>query len=408
MSRSKVLALAVAILLLAQATPADEHGHFMSFSTEDFWEDQAIRPAGGLYYNRVDGLLFYAGVEYRSEEHLHPRLIAQRGWSSARAANHYQIEVEQPLFGQESFSFGVQFYDMTDWPRSDAQGLSDVENNLLALFFRQEFRSYYRRDGYAVFVQQHLTPELTFRLEHRDDRLSSLPTRQSVWSAFRRSLKWEENPPLEVGILDAADEFEGTMKGYYATIEYDNREPTRGHGWYARGFFEVYGTGLLDVRGWSLFGGESDSGGGGDYDFRKYELDVRRSFGLTETQSLDLRGVWGIGSGTDFASHKLFYLGGPGTLRGYDYREFSGKNVLFGSAEYRVRIRPELEMIYFVDSGQAWYGTSGFDSKETRHDIGIGFRLDAPAAGDLRVDIARPATTQEADIVVQVRLAYPS
>lgn len=391
MSWSKALVFTALALLLAQVALADEHGSFVSFNTSDFWEEEPFRPRGAIHYNRVDGLLFFVGGEYRSQEHLHPRFLAQTGWSSARSANHYNIEIEQPLFGQEGFSFGAQVYDRTDWPRSDAGGLSDIENSLLAFFFRQEYRSYLRRDGVAVFAQHHATPELTFRLEYRSDEVSTLSANQSVWSAFRRSLDWEENPPLEIGILGAATEFNGTMKGYYATITYDDREPIRQHGWYARGYFEIYG-----------------GSAGGDYDFRKYEFDVRRSFRMTETQDLDLRGVWGIGSGTDFASHKLFYLGGPGTLRGYDYREFSGKNVFFTSAEYRVRIRPELEMIYFIDSGQAWYGTTGFDSEEMRHDVGLGLRLDAPAAGDLRIDIARPATTQEADVVVQVRLSYPS
>jgi translocation and assembly module TamA len=147
--------------------------------------------------------------------------------------------------------------------------------------------------------------------------------------------------------------------------------------------------------------------GDGDYDYRRIAFDLSRKLRVTDTQDLTLRGSWGVGSGTDFPSHRLFYLGGLGTLRGYPYRAYAGKNMVFASAEYSVRIRPSLYMIYFVDSGEVWNNTSGFDWDEHKTNVGIGVRFEAPGVGDVRIDAARPTMAEDADTIVSLRLVFP-
>jgi outer membrane protein assembly factor BamA len=355
-------------------------------------DSSCVVPVADAFYNRVDGLLFYMGARYRSESHLHPRLKALRGWHSARGgASYYEIDVEQPVFGQDSFAFGVSFYDRTAWSREDADNITDVENNLFAVLLRQEQRDYYREDGYSIFARQEAGPHLSLGIEYRDAELSSLCAAQSVWSVFRQDAAWRENPQLQVGILDGVRAFEGRMKSYEVSFTYDTREGSDRQGWLARGSVE-------DAR----------KSAGGDYEYRRVSLDLGRKLRITDTQTLALRGAWGIGSGTDFPSHRLFYLGGLGTLRGYDYRAFVGKNLFFASAEYGVRVRQALELIYFVDSGEVWYGTSGFDWDDLKKSMGIGVRFEAPGVGDVRVDVARPMTTEDADTIVSLRLVFPS
>ncbi len=394
--RSTTHAVLLILAGLAPASPAvstDESEPFISGSTSDFvdWCDQTkcVSPAMALYYNRVDGILFFLGAKYRNDTRLHPRLRAVRGWTSAREErNYYQIDFEQPFHTQDSFSIGVSFYGETGWSREDDEAVSDVDNDLRAFIERRDYRDYFRREGITIFLRLHATPELTLRLEHRNDELTSLSTRQSVWSVLRHGEDWRENPPLMVGIQDAAQEFEGRMKSYFGSVVYDSRDEYTRTGWLARGFFEFAGGSL-----------------GGDYDFRKYVLDVRRYLRFSETQTLTLQASWGIGAGTRYPSHKLFYLGGIENLRGYDRKVFSGKNMMFGRAEYGVQMTPKLEVIYFFDTGAAW-DTGGNISGDFHHDFGIGFRFDAPWVGDLRLDIARAATTQDADIFVDLRLCY--
>lgn len=385
--------LAAGLLCLApQASNAESHDDdaFLSFRARELitgWEEdwEGFSPAGGLYYNRVDGLLLYAGVAYRSYAHLHPRLRIVAARPTARDASFYQFDVEQPIHSQDSFSFGLSFYDRTDWSREDGENLSDTENTLLAFFMRQELRDYFARDGVTIFVQQIVNPDLTFRLEYRNDGYRSLTTRQHVWSAFRQKQDWRENPPLSFFVDDVdLGEFEGRLKGYFGSFVYETHDDPAER-LCARGFFEFYGTGT-----------------GSDHGLRKYVFDVRKYIRLSETMRLRLRGAWGIASG-DVPSHKVFYLGGIGTLRGYDYKAFSGKNLFLASADYVVDVNPEVRLIFFADTGQTWWGTSGFDSDEMKSDIGMGVEL--PDV-DLRIDVARPATMEESDIRVTLRLGH--
>ncbi len=385
--------LAVLVIALA-STPllADETPEpFLSVKASDFTElrldvDSYIAPVGKLYYTRTDGLLLYLGAEYRSEEHLHPRLRAMAGWPSARDDGYFQIDVEQPFHTQDSFSIGVSFYAKTAWSRQDDEEIGTLDNNLRVFFGREDFRDYFRREGATTFARHRATPELTFRLEFRNDRLRSLSKHESVWTAFGRDEDWRDNPELTVGILDAAQPFAGKMKSWVGSVVYDSRDYLEYDGWLTR-----------------LFGEFSGSSTGGDYNFRKYEFDITRLLRITPTQTLSLMARWGIASGTDFPSHKLFYLGGEGNLRGYEYKEQSGKGLFFGRAEYGVQIREKLEFVYFLDAGQAWYGTTGFDSDEVKYDVGIGFRMDAPGLGDIRIDVAR-GLEEDADVRVDYRL----
>jgi outer membrane protein assembly factor BamA len=389
--KTLMLALALALVLAALVRAQEPPEPFLSVSASDFTEiclddESCLGPAGKIYYNRVDGLTVYLGARYRSEVHLHPRVDAVWGWPSARDDGYYQMEFEQPVHSQDSFSFGVAYYGRTAWSRQDDEAITNLDNSLRAMFAKEDLRDYFRREGATVFVQHWATPELVFRVEFRNDRLESISEQQSVWSLFGNDSDWRENPPLEVGILKATREFEGRMRSWYGHFVYDSRDFLEHSGWHGRGFFE--------------FSGGST---GGDYTFRKYEFDLSHYVRLTETQTLTLTGRWGIASGTDFPSHKLFYLGGMENLRGFERSEFAGKNLLFGRAEYNVQIRPRFETIYFLDAGEVWLGTTGFDTDGMKYDVGIGFRYDVPGLGDVRLDVAR-ALAEDADIVIDFRL----
>jgi len=389
-SRVIITLIALALLLPAASLAEERHEAFLTADMSDFipWEDEeGFRPAAEIHYNRVDGLLCFFGIEYARHSLMHPRLLALRGWPSARADNYYSVTVEQPLFRPDGFSLGVSFYDRVSWNREDRHMITDAENTLLALFFREEFRNYYRRDGMTIFAHHRFSPRTFLRVEYQNDELSSLETQQHVWTAFRRSVDWQENPPLMRGVLGGAEEYEGVLKCTVAEVSYDGTDEVTGDGW-------RFGL-VTEFAGRSL---------GGDYEYRKHRVDASRLFVLSPTQTLYLRGAWGIASGSDIPSHKLFHLGGISNLRGYDYNEFEGKNLAFFSIEYGVWVAEELATIYFFEGGQAWYGTSGFDSEEMKYDIGIGFRLDAPGAGDIRIDVARPTTTEDADIKTILRI----
>ena len=389
-----LLALALMALTFPTAALADTDSAFIELSAGDLtdfevWEDSHFSPTGNIYYNRVDGLLLYVGARYRSESRLHPRVRAMWGWPSARSGSYYRLDIEQPLFSQDSFSFGVNLYDKSSWNLEDGDAISDFGNNVQAFVARIDRRDYFRRDGVTVFAQHKATPELTLKGEYRSDKLSSLSESQSVWSVFGGSDDWSENPALMVGVHENAREFEGTMSSYVLSAEYDTRDEDAMTGWWARGVGE-YGGGAV----------------GGDYEFTKHIVKATKLLPITSTQTLALTGLWGFIDGTDLPSHKLFRLGGCGNLRGYDHKEFGGEDIVFGRAEYKVQVTEPLEMIYFLESGQVSYGTStpgSGDSDGYKHSAGVGFQVEAPWCGWFRLDVAT-AIAEETDLKVYLNL----
>ncbi len=388
--RITLLALVLITVVTTTAVADDFPEAFLEVNASDFTNwcfdgGSCLGPAGRIYYNRVDGIDFYLGLRYRSETRLHPRVVALWGWPSARSGSFYQLEFEQPLLSQKSLSFGVDFYKKTAMSRQDEEAIGDLDNNLRAVTARRDLRDYFMREGGTFFVQHIVNPEFLVRLEYRTDDLTSLTTAQSVWSLVRNNERWRENPALMVGNEINAWGYEGKMNSWYLNFAYDSRDAISHSGWRLRGFFE-----------------RSGKGTGGDYDFVKYTLDVMPYWRITDTQTLTLMSQWGIASGTDFPSHKLFYLGGIENLAGYERKEYSGKNVFFTRLEYGVRIWHEFEVIYYADVGETW-SSRGYQFDELKYDLGIGFHWDAPGLGEFRVDVAR-AFEDNRDLMVDFRL----
>jgi len=398
-ARRTTLLATLAVTLFALALPpcaaADPQSSFIELSVGDMtefeiWEDSHFGLDGEIHYNRVDGLLPYFDLDYRSDTALHPRFNALVGWPSAHDGSYYQIYIEQPLFNQDSFSFGVKLYDKSSWSLEDEEVISDLGNIVHALFVRIDQRDYFREEGVTVFARHRLTPEITLRGEYRSATLGSLSELEHVWTLFQRKDDWRENPPLMMGVLGGAEPYDGgRVSSYVWSAVYDSRDLEEWTGWWARGISEYAGRASAS-----------------DYEYRVHRLEAETLFPLTTTQSLTLYGLWGIGDGDDFPSHKLFHLGGRGNLRGYEYKEFAGKDILFGRAEYRVQVTEPLEMIYYIESGEVGYGTTtplSDDSDGFKHDAGVGFRVVAPWDGWMRLDVAR-AMDQEADLQVYLGL----
>jgi Tol biopolymer transport system component len=88
-----------------------------------------------------------------------------------------------------------------------------------------------------------------------------------------------------------------------------------------------------DISRWTVFG-----------DYRKYIPVFYRNY-------LALRGIGALGAGDD---PQYFFLGGPTTMRGYDYLQFTGSRMLLFNVEYRY---PLVDAIIF-----GWPGRWGFQN----------------------------------------------
>lgn len=141
-----------------------------------------------------------------------------------------------------------------------------------------------------------------------------------------------------------------------------------------------------------------------------YSLEVRGSqfFPVFETQAqvLSLIGRAGVinnfGDSATVAPYKRWYLGGPTTLRGYEFREVAprdefgevigGKAYAFFSAEYSLDIVSPIRFAVFYDAGFVNAGAYDFSPAEFTDNFGFGVRLFV-AGSPLSLDFGIPLTS---------------
>ncbi|MEI6861202.1 MAG: outer membrane protein assembly factor BamA [Verrucomicrobiota bacterium] len=155
------------------------------------------------------------------------------------------------------------------------------------------------------------------------------------------------------------------------------------------------------------------AGGPFGADVNYYRLEARGSqfFKLadTQTQVLGLVGRLGVienyGSSTQVPFYDRYFLGGPYTLRGFDYREvgpkdpasgepIGGKSYGFISGEYSLEIVNPARIAIFYDAGFVNAGAYDFSLGGYNADYGFGLRLLLNGA-PLNLDFGFPVTTDK-------------
>jgi outer membrane protein insertion porin family len=149
---------------------------------------------------------------------------------------------------------------------------------------------------------------------------------------------------------------------------------------------------FLDPKtGYSLTGSIELAGGilGGDSNFTKYEFEGTTYLKGFQNHVIALRGVLGFLSSTVNLPHQeLFFVGGPGTLRGFDYGTFKGDKMLVMNAEYRIPIDNTFQGVIFLDAGKAWEKDKAMTLSDINSDVGIGLRMKLPIGLILGIDFA--------------------
>jgi outer membrane protein insertion porin family len=134
---------------------------------------------------------------------------------------------------------------------------------------------------------------------------------------------------------------------------------------------------------------------GGDYDFTRYIGNVRTHHELSPRLILDTRLVAGATGGRP-PYFKRFFLGGAGTLRGYDAKQFDGTDMAVFTLEtsYLLPSRYLPSVIPFYEGGRTW-GEAANPAEKWRSALGLGLRW--PTRGTsffVRFDAAWPLDTQ--------------
>lgn len=335
-------------------------------------------------YNRVTGLGSGAEAKFIDRSYALPRLEMRGGYAFALKRWHYHFGFEQQFFDYYASFFGGSFYRLFD--NSDRWIIGDEENSLAAFFLREDFKDIYQREGISLFAEQWLGYIQRFQIEYFMDNYELL-NKNTNWSLFGGNKDFRDNYSFIPPGSRYLDSFDGDLRSLVFSYELDtrNRERMPESGWFAYLEYEQAGGEL-----------------GGDFEYERWWINLQRLQPLSYRQHLNMRLVGGY-SEDELPLFKQFFIGGIGSLRGFDYKEFGGNRMFLANVEYVVNFTDFFEGIIFYDVGKAAYGDDAFRDEEFHANLGVGLRF----WESMRIDFAKPIDEDDDDLKITVRASVP-
>jgi hypothetical protein len=328
-------------------------------------------------FQRVDGIVFGLQQDFSSREPSSVRLHLSQAYAFHRERFLYEAMLERPLLPGDNLVLGGGFFRQTrPFDGLDERIIGDGENTLAALLIKEDYRDYYEAEGGQLFLRQPIG--ITNEIEAQYLQSTHRPVSNSTRTSLTR---WNEdfrgNPQAEAGDLRA----------FRLSFSRDSRE----HGDRAPGTAQ-----------WHRIEWERANGGlGGDFDYSRLLADLRHYVKVSPGQSLAVRLLWGTTMSGRLPLQKEFALGGVGTLRAREYKEFVGDQAFLSNIEYRFDISRGLYSMAFVDLGATAYGEGQLSHQRFALDGGLGF---GTRNGRAEVTIARDLHRSDAPFKVGFRL----
>jgi outer membrane protein assembly factor BamA len=318
------------------------------------------------------------------------------------------VGARQDFFEIKRLSFGAEIYKKI--ASADDWVVSELENSLAALLFREDYKDYYGAQGFKLYADHQFTGNHILRLEVGRQKYDALK-RNIDWSVFKGD--FDPNPKRGDAIIAEGHE---TSIRFIAALDWRDNPVFPLNGWYLEGIFEK----TFD-----------------DFDTDGLFLTVKRYQQTWGNQRLLLRGMVGsrrgdiltTAEGGDVAAFLIeqyaIDLGGIGSLRGFDDKEFSGNRMVMLNANYlfggellqkiplqRIplfgNLWTTLSLALFVDTGFAWRAESnagllsGFDDADNlKTDVGFSILV---LEGVARFDVAKRTDRSRDDFRVTFRL----
>ena len=346
-------------------------------------------------FNRVHGLILGGGGALSTREanaQLYGRLsngLSSKLWN-------YQLGAEKTWFDRHALTIGGSVYQRTDAGRHI--GWSEGGEFLGAFFLGSTSLDYYQRKGYQARVQGKLTQLMNITLEFTDEEHEIL-FKSTDWSLFNRNVPKRSNSRIDEGKLRSVAvgyNFDSLKVAASAQSQFSHRGTRQ-----TQDFWTVS---IPDYRTKSSWRGNlsvesANKRLNSDFNFNLYGFTIVRYNQLLNNHNLDFR-LEGAFSDRPLPRQRLLYLGGVGTLHGYDFKEFVGDNTFLFNVEYRIhfgKIRylddsegPLGAVTAYLDTGYAWFNDESLKLNSFNTSVGVGLSI---FIGDpsyvLRFEIAR-------------------
>jgi hemolysin activation/secretion protein len=347
-------------------------------------------------HNRVDGFSLGLATELEvvdASSYNHLRLLARGAYGFSSHELRYTLGVERPFGRAQRHTLGYEFHDLTDsedfFRRYGLEELPGGSYNI------RSHSDYFRRLGHDAYAFTSLGPRAEVGLVFRSDGHTSLPVETG---------SDEPNPPVSEGRIHSLI---GAVRFVSRGPLYPNRRVQR-ESFLLPSLYQSLGAKPDEWRLEATYEA-ARPGLGSDFDFRRLIGRARYHRRVADRHLLDALALVGLGSG-DLPVQKRFYLGGLGTLRGFDRKERSGDNMLLVSAEWSWLPPPRLlpSLIPFYDGGRVW--GEALPNDRWKHDAGLALRW--PRSGGIfaRLDAAlplNPEAGQTRKVRWNLHLHYP-
>jgi hemolysin activation/secretion protein len=347
-------------------------------------------------HNRVDGV----SVGLRSETSLtnsssynHLRLRAAGSYAFDSKDARYSLGIHRPFGSGGRFGLGYEYHNLSDSEDLFREyGLEEVQGDT---YNSEKATDLFRRIGHQAYLFGRIDARTQAGVSFRSDGYTSLQERSSAD---------EPNPPIE----------EGRMRSIIATVRFASRGDFFRIPRVERDSFLFPSLYLSPALKPERLRAEatyeiSRPGLGSDFDFSRLIGRLRFHKPVTDRYRLDAVAYAGYTEGAP-PLPKRFFLGGLGTLRGFDKKQLTGKDMFMASVEWSwlppSRFVPAA--IPFYDGGALWGGSA--PATGWRHDVGLGLRWPQVSRVFGRLDAAvalNPEAGQSHDVHWNLRLQIP-
>ena len=337
------------------------------------WANEATNLDNFIFrYNRVEGLFlgFGSNKRYYWDNQRSYSLYGSAGYGFKSHAWRGNLGLSRQFAFDDGQMFEIEGegHSLTD--TKDDWLIGVHENTAAAILIHEDYRDYFRRDGYGVnagyvLQQDYVTAEL--KAGYLADEYRSMDNK-TEWSLFGGKKLFRPNPAID----------EGKMRGIVASA----------------GLSTVTST-IDGPEGWSIHTTAEfiNKSYGGDFKFDRYVADIRRYQPLSRWDNLNIRFRVGSSEGV-LPIQKEFDMGGLGTLQGYPFKEDQGNRMLLMNAEFIVNgdflgdlsfwpswLMRGINLLFLSDAGLVrnvaptalW--TEGFEKirfSDFKHDVGAG------------------------------------
>ncbi len=344
-----------------------------------------------FYYNRVDGAAPYFGYKYLNSDSTLPEISLLGGYAFASERWRYDIGIKQFLLKNKSLQIGGSFYKSLI--SDDDRIISENENTLFALLVTEDYRDYFEAEGGKIGVGFKLPLNIDLEFNYQIEKYKSLPAHSGLWSLFGGSKEFRPNfsslGNMRELTMSAMNNEEMSSLGFKLSYNKNGKDNYP---------YNSFTTANLDIE-WT----PSRRIDQNESDFTRYLISASRYQTLDRKNSLIFKTEYGNVDGDNIPTHKAFFLGGLGTLHGYDHKEFAGVEYWLGSINYRIKFpAASWDTWLFYEVGQIANYFQKLSKEEVKNSIGIGLSF----TDSIRLNISKRLDRSKDTMKLYVRLKH--